>query len=309
MTVQAFDCTHVARRVLDGLDEDVRRLRDAGVGGGLATVLVGDDVVAATEQHRLERLARDVGVSCESVRLAESASDPDVVETVRSLNERAEISAITLLRPLPDCIDESAVRDAVDGHKDVEAAGPENVGLLAMGRPRYVPPTASAAYEVLDAWIASQGYDADDFYRRSRIVVVGGVNEIATSAVLLGCARRAPVASVDPAASGGAQLGWYTRHADVLIVAAGMPALVRAEHVREGAILVDAGSTSIRDEESGEPRIVGDVVLDEVTDRARVLTADPDGLAEVRAAVLMRSVVRAGLSARPSDLRLVQALS
>jgi methylenetetrahydrofolate dehydrogenase (NADP+)/methenyltetrahydrofolate cyclohydrolase len=101
-------------------------------------------------------------------------------------------------------------------------------------------PDAEAAYAELDAWVAAQGFDADDYYRRSRVVVVGGPTRTATAALLLGVVRHAPVALVDPDLID--QLGWYTRHADVLIVAAGLPGLIRAEHVRAGAIVIDTAT-------------------------------------------------------------------
>ncbi|MHB8691008.1 MAG: tetrahydrofolate dehydrogenase/cyclohydrolase catalytic domain-containing protein [Solirubrobacteraceae bacterium] len=304
MTADIIDCERVAAEEIGRVTEDLEALRSAGVPVGLATVVIGDDAVALGERDRLERSASALGISCESVHLPESASDSVLVSCVRSLGADPWVSGIVLLPPPSGQLDESPLRPAIEPVKDVEATGPENLGLLAMGRPRYVPARAGAAYALLDAWIADHGHDPEDFYRRSRIVVVGGVNDVTTPAVLLGCMRQAPVASVDPGSSIGPQFGWYTRHADVLIVAAGAPALIRAEHVREGAIVLDAGGIALGGGDATRGA-VGDVLFEEVVERALALTAGPEGISDVGTAVLMGNVVRAARAAGRQDLHLV----
>jgi methylenetetrahydrofolate dehydrogenase (NADP+)/methenyltetrahydrofolate cyclohydrolase len=95
---------------------------------------------------------------------------------------------------------------------------------------------------------------------------------------------------VDPGAQAGPEFGWYTRHADVLIVAADIPGLIRAEHVKEGAIVIDAGATAAS---AGDGPVVGDVVFAEVASRARAVIAGPTAFDQVRAAALIGNVVRA----------------
>jgi methylenetetrahydrofolate dehydrogenase (NADP+)/methenyltetrahydrofolate cyclohydrolase len=305
VTADIIDCERVADDLSARITEDLEALRSAGVAVALATVVIGDDAVALGERDRLEGAASAVGISYESVQLPDSASNSELVSCVRSLAADPGVSGIVMVPPPPGQLDESSLRPAIDPVKDVEATGPENLGLLAMGRPRYVPTRAGAAYALLDAWIADHGHDPDDFYRRSRIVVVGGVNDVTTPAVLLGCMRQAPVASVDPGSSVGPQFGWYTRHADVLIVAAGAPALIRGEHVREGAIVLDASGIALRGGDYATSGAGGDVLFEEVVERALAVTAGPDGLSDVGTAVLMGNVVRAARAAGRQDPHLV----
>jgi methylenetetrahydrofolate dehydrogenase (NADP+)/methenyltetrahydrofolate cyclohydrolase len=290
MTTDVIDCDRIAQRLLSDVRTELAQLRDADMDARLATVADGNNVVAVADQLRLERVACDLGIAVESLQI--DAADPELVESVREFSSVPGVGAIVMLGSPPAHIDQRDLYEALDPLKDVDGLHPENVGLLAAGRPRFVPSTAAAAIEVLDSWISDQGHDARDFYRRSRVVIVGGVNRIATSALLLGCLRRAPVASVDPGASTADELGWYTRHADVLIVAAGVPGLIRAEHVRQGAVVLDAGGMETRDD---------DVVVEEIVGRARAVTPGRHGIATVRDAVLMRSAVRvARWDARPA---------
>jgi methylenetetrahydrofolate dehydrogenase (NADP+)/methenyltetrahydrofolate cyclohydrolase len=181
--------------------------------------------------------------------------------------------------------------------KDIESVHPENAGLLALGTPRYVPSTAASAFHVLDAWLDQVGEDRREFYHRSLIVVVGRSNNVGKPAVSLAYERQAAVESVDEWASRAQRLGWHTRRADVLIVAAGVPGLIRAEHIREGAIVLDVGINLATDPETGGVRIVGDVDFDTVAPRARAITPVPGGIGPVTDVWLLRNAVLAARNA------------
>lgn len=301
MKTDLIECERIAQRLLDDARIELTELRLADLSTGLATVVVGDDETAVADQRRLTQLASSLGVDCEPVRSAGTASEHEVVESVRALGEEREIAGVVVLGQLPRQIDERAVHAAIPPAKDIDAVHPENLGLLAIGSPRYVPSIPAAAFEVLDDWIAGAGQDAADLYRRCRIVVVGGMTRIATSSLLLGCARRAPVAVVDPVAIGRDRLGWYTRHADVLIVCAGAPRLIRAEHVPRGAIVIDAC-------DARGPGSVGDVDVDDVLGRARAVTPAHGAIGAVRDALLMRGLARAAWLTAQRPLRAVREL-
>jgi methylenetetrahydrofolate dehydrogenase (NADP+)/methenyltetrahydrofolate cyclohydrolase len=243
---------------------------------GLATLAVGDDAAAAAYLRRIDRTAARLRVPHRTVALAGSASHAAVHE----LNGDPSVSGILVLRPLPEHLDEAAVFAALDPVKDVEAVHPENAGLLALGTPRYVPSTATAVYHLVDAWLAEVGEEPSAFYRGSRIVAVGRSNNVGKPAVSLTYAKQAAVTSVDEWASAGGRLGAHTRRGDVLIVAAGVPGLIRAEHVRARAVVVGVGITVVDDD--GGRRIVGDVAWDEVVGRARAITPIVAGLEERR---------------------------
>lgn len=182
---------------------------------------------------------------------------------------------------------------ALAREKDIESVHPENAGLLALGRPRFVPSTAASIFYLLDAWLDGSGEDRARFYHRSLIVVVGRSNNVGKPAVSLAFDRQASVMSVDEWASKEGCLGWHTRQADVLIIAAGVPGLIRAEHVRPGAIVIDVGINPFDDPDTGRVRMVGDVAFDDARGRARAIAPVPGGVGPVTDAWLIRNTIAA----------------
>jgi methylenetetrahydrofolate dehydrogenase (NADP+)/methenyltetrahydrofolate cyclohydrolase len=311
VTAQIID----GRKIAAALCEDVGREVRAAVGNGLQVslgiLMVGDDPAARAYLGRIDRTAGSLAVSRRTVNLPAGATQTDVVEAVRKLNDDPSLSGILVLRPLPPHVDETAVFAALDPVKDIEAVHPENAGLLALGRPRYLPSTAAAVYHVLDSWLADAGLDPSAFYHRSRIVVVGRSNNVGKPAVSLAYAKQAAVTSIDEWASVAGSLGAHTRRADVLVVAAGVPGLIRAEHVRAGAVVIDVGINVIENS-ARSWHIVGDTVWEEVVGRARAATPVPGGVGPVTDVWLIRNTVLAARcaadrAASPATLREVQS--
>lgn len=292
MAAAVMDGRECARALAVGLADEVRRLADRGGRAALAVVSAGSDHGAAVYGRRLRRLAGELGIGHVARPLPAGATQADVLGVVAGLNDDPAVSGILVLRPLPPHVDEAAVFRALSPDKDVESVHPENAGLLALGVPRFVPSTPAAVFHLLDTWLDAAGEDRADFYHRSRIVVVGRSNTVGKPAVALGCAREASVGSVDVWADRTGGLGRHTRWADVLVVAAGRPGLIRAEHVAPGAIVVDVGINAVTGPD-GRTRTVGDVDAASVAPRARALTPVPGGVGPVTDVWLLRSTVRA----------------
>ena len=284
-------------RFADELKDDVvrerERLSERGLACGLATVAVGEDYGALAYQRRLGRLAAELDVTHRELRLAADTSTETVLSTVAELNEDRTISGVLVLRPLPEQIDESAIFRSLSPVKDIEAVHPENAGLLALGAPRYVPSTPASVYHVLDRWLDDAREDRATFYHHALIVVVGRSNNVGKPAVSLAYDRQAAVESVDIWATGAGRLGWHTRRADVLIVAAGAPGLIRAEHVKQDAVVLDVGINPLHDPDTGAVRMVGDVAFGEVAPRTRAITPVPGGIGPVTDVWLLRNTLAA----------------
>lgn len=304
MTAQIIDGRKIAMTLKGILVEESRAAAAAGLEPGLATVSIGSDYSSQAYEDRIRRIAGDVKIPCRQVKLPESAVQADAVAIVRELNADPAITGILVLRPLPDHIDESEVFRELDPLKDIESVHPENAGLLALGVPRYVPSTAAAIFHVLDSWLDEVGEDRVAFYHRCKIVVVGRSNNVGKPAISLAYDRQAAVTSVDKWASVGNGLGAHTRRADVLVVAAGVPGLIRAEHVREGAIVLDVGINPVIDPETGATVLVGDVAAQEVAARARAMTPVPGGIGPVTDVWLVRNAVTAAWRVSVSRERL-----
>jgi len=305
MTVRLIDGRACARELKHQVAAEAKDLREDGMRCGLATLSVGEEFSAAAYQRRLLRVSEELDIAYRHRHLPGDAGLDDVLGTIARLNADPEVSGILVLRPLPPHIDEKVVFRALDPLKDVEAVHPENAGLLALGTPRYVPSTAASVYHLLDTWLDSVGEDRADFYHRSLIVVVGRSNNVGKPAVSLGYARQAAVESIDEWASRTVGIGRHTRRADVLVVAAGRPGLIRAEHIREGAIVLDVGINPWTDPETGTVHMVGDVDFESTAPRAWGITPVPGGVGPITDVWLVRNTVTAArnLAGRPDPRR------
>jgi methylenetetrahydrofolate dehydrogenase (NADP+)/methenyltetrahydrofolate cyclohydrolase len=293
MTAEVIDGRKIAKALTADVALEVDQLSAEGIACGLATVAVGDDFSASAYQRRLERTAHELGVPYRHVSLAAASRPAEVLSAIHDLNADPAVSGIVVLRPLPEQVSEADAFCALAPVKDIEAVHPENAGLLALGTPRYVPSTAAAAFHVLDTWLDNTGEDRAEFYHRSLITVVGRSNNVGKPAVSLAYDRDAAVESVDVWASRTGRLGWHTRRADVLIVAAGAAGLIRSEHIRAGAVVLDVGINRAVDPATGATRMVGDVNFSDVASRARAITPVPGGIGPVTDVWLIRNAVTA----------------
>jgi methylenetetrahydrofolate dehydrogenase (NADP+)/methenyltetrahydrofolate cyclohydrolase len=242
---------------------------------GLATVLVGDDPASDVYIRSKHRSTLEVGIEARDLRLPASTSEAELLGLVGDLNADDTIDGILVQLPLPDQIDEGRIIRAVDPLKDVDGFHPVNAGLLLAGTPAHVPGTPLGVLELLDAYdVELKGADA---------VVVGRSDIVGKPVALLLLHRHATVTICH---SRTRDLAAETSRADVLVAAVGVPGIVRAEMVKEGAAVVDVG---INRTENG---IVGDVVP-EAAERAGFLTPVPGGVGPMTIAMLLRSTVRA----------------
>jgi methylenetetrahydrofolate dehydrogenase (NADP+)/methenyltetrahydrofolate cyclohydrolase len=293
MTAEIIDGRAIARGLKDDVAREAKQLREDGLACGLAVVLVGETYSSGAYERRLRRLAGELDVPYRTVALPASCSESQLVREVRALNADESVSGILVLRPLTERIHEPTVFASLSVLKDVEAVHPENAGLLALGTPRYLPSTAASVFHILDTWLKQQGHDLDDFYRRSSIGVVGRSSNVGKPAVSLAYARQAVVISVDEWASRLGRLAELTLQADVLVVAAGVPGLIGAEHVKEGAIVLDVGINRREDPRSREVHMVGDVDTAAAATRARAITPVPGGIGPVTDIWLLRNTITA----------------
>jgi methylenetetrahydrofolate dehydrogenase (NADP+)/methenyltetrahydrofolate cyclohydrolase len=292
-TAELIDGRAIARDLRGEVAREVLELRQDRVSCALAVVMVGETYSSSAYERRLARLAHDMQVPYRKCSLPATCSQAEVVSLVQALNEDPTITGILVLRPLAAHIHEPTVFEALSVLKDVEAVHPENAGLLALGTPRYIPSTAASVFHILDTWLASQGHALEDFYRRSCIAVVGRSSNVGKPVVSLAYARQADVISVDEWASRLGRLASLTRQADVLVVAAGVPGLIGADHVKDGAIVLDVGINRREDPVSHEVHMVGDVDTAAVATRVRAVTPVPGGIGPVTDIWLLRNTVAA----------------
>ena len=298
---QILDGRPAADAIKREVAEEVRELkRTRGVTPCLAAVLVGDDPASAVYVRNKVRACEEVGIASKHVALAAATSSEALLSVVRELNEDEQVDGILVQLPLPKQIDDSIIIEAINPLKDVDAFHPTNVGLLAMGRPRFVPCTPAGIIELLDRnSIEIAGANA---------VVVGRSQIVGRPVASLLLQRHATVTVCH---SKTRDLPSVTRQADILIAAIGRPAFIRGEFIKPGATVIDVGVNKISDAAQthdlfgyeAEKRIeaiktrgytlVGDVHPSEADSVAGRRTPVPGGVGLLTVAMLMRNTLQA----------------
>jgi methylenetetrahydrofolate dehydrogenase (NADP+)/methenyltetrahydrofolate cyclohydrolase len=284
VTARVLDGKAVARQIFEEVSQAVAaHVAAGGSRPKLATVLVGDDPASAQYVELKQKNARRVGIDSEDHRLPATTTTEELLNLVNGLNADESVSAILVQQPAPRQIDMRRIVVALDPVKDVDGFHPMNAGLLALGFPGGVEPcTPAGIIELLDrAGIPIEGADA---------VVVGRSNLVGKPTALLLLRRNATVTVCHTRTK---DLASHTRHADILVAAAGRANLITKDMVKSGASVVDV-STNWAD-----GRQVGDLApgVDEV---AGWLTPNPGGVGPMTRAMLIKNTFEAEVRRRPA---------
>ena len=271
----------VAAELCRDLAEDVRRLsRDHGAVPGLAVVLVGEDPASQLYVSRKVVKAGEVGIRSIEHRLPDTVGEDALLRLIDQLNADPAVHGILIQLPLPAHIRPGRVLDAIDPAKDVDGFHPVNVGRLSIGSDALTPCTPLGCMMLLDRVI-------DDF-RGLKAVVIGKSNIVGKPVALLLLERECTVTVTHIHTR---NLPEIVRTADIVVVAAGSPHLVRGDWVKPGAVIIDVGINRIV-REDGRPRIVGDVASDEMG-HAGVVTPVPGGVGPMTIACLLSNTLKA----------------
>jgi methylenetetrahydrofolate dehydrogenase (NADP+) / methenyltetrahydrofolate cyclohydrolase len=256
---------------------EVAGLKEWGVLVRLDVILVGDDPASITYVASKERDSEEVGIESRVHRFSAGVSQEELAGLVARLNEDTAVSGYFIQLPLPEGLDSMPLISSITPSKDVDGLSPESVGRLAVGLPSLLPCTPHGVLQLLRRnGIELSGHEA---------VVVGRSNLVGKPLAQLLLRENATVTLCH---SRTRNLPEVTRRADILVVAAGKREMIGAEHVREGAVVVDVGIH--RKQEGG---LVGDVRFDEVEQRASWISPVPGGVGPMTRAMLLHNTVMA----------------
>lgn len=281
-----IDGKSVAAAVLEECRAEVIELKARGITPGLAVVLVGEDPASQVYVGSKVRTCGDLGLHSRKIVLPATTTQDELVAVVRELNADPAIHGILVQSPPPKHIDEEAVVRAIDPRKDVDGFHPENVAKLALeDKTGFVPCTPAGCMRLLaDAGVKTAGAEA---------VVIGRSMIVGKPMALLLMAKGSD-ATVTVAHSRSKDLPAICRRADIIIAAVGRPEMVKADWVKEGAVVIDVGINRIEDasKKSGY-RLVGDVAYDEVAPKSAAITPVPGGVGPMTIALLMKNTLQA----------------
>lgn len=303
---QILDGARVAEQIKAEVAAEVAQLeRAANVRPGLAVVRVGDDPASLVYVNNKVRTSAQLGLHSEHHALPTETTTEQLLDLIATINARAEIDGLLVQAPLPAQVDEQRVLVAVDPGKDVDGFHPLNVGLLALGQPALVPCTPAGIMELL----GREGIEI----RGAQACVVGRSHLVGRPLAQLLLQADATVTICH---SRTRELAAVTRTADILVAAVGRPGLIRAEHVKPGATVIDVGMNKITDEAQARElfgaraaerievirrrgfTLTGDVHPAEVETLAGRLTPVPGGVGPLTVAMLMRNTLKAARARR-----------
>lgn len=277
MAAQVINGKEIVSAYRAQIKEEVASLTQQGVQPGLAVILVGEDPASQVYVRNKAKACEEAGIYSEVHTLSAETSEADVLQLIEQLNQNPKIHGILVQSPLPKHISEEKVVEAIAVEKDADCFHPVNVGNLMIGKEGPAPCTPAGVIAILK----KIGVDIAG----KHAVVIGRSNIVGKPMAILLLRENATVTVCH---SRTANMAEITRQADILIAAVGKPKMVKREHVKPGAIVVDVGINRL---DTG--KLAGDVDFDDVLDVASYITPVPGCVGPMTITVLLRNTLEA----------------
>lgn len=275
MTAQILDGKATAKAIKADLTQRVDALRARGCTPGLATVLVGDDPASHNYVRMKHRDCEQVGIESIQVELPADATAAQLEDAIQELNDNPACTGYIVQLPIPKHLDENWALSLIDPDKDADGLHPVNLGRLVLGEPATLPCTPRGIVEL----VRHHGID----WRGKEVCVVGrGITVGRPLGLIL--TRRSENATVTLCHTGTRDVASHTRRADIVVAAAGVPGMVSADMIKEGAICIDVGVSRV------DGKTTGDLAPD-VWSKAAWVTPNPGGVGPMTRAMLLSNVV------------------
>lgn len=254
---------------------------------GLVTILVGENAGSQSYVASKIKACNDLGMNSKSEKLSDTITEAELLEIIHKYNQDDNYHGILVQLPLPKHINEDKIIEAINPDKDVDGFHPISVGRLVIGKDTFVPCTPAGIQELF------KRYKIDT--RGKHVVVVGRSNIVGKPIANIMLQKKEYANSVVTICHSAAKdLGKFTRQADIIIAAIGSANFIKADMVREGAVVIDVGINRIDDQNSPKGyKIVGDVNFDEVAPKCSYITPVPGGIGRMTVAMLMVNTYKA----------------
>jgi methylenetetrahydrofolate dehydrogenase (NADP+) / methenyltetrahydrofolate cyclohydrolase len=280
MKAKIIDGKQIAAKKRMEIAQEVHKLKESGVTPGLAVILVGNNPASRTYVTNKQKACHEVGMHSLLIELPDTVTESELLSKIDDLNKDQTIHGILVQLPIPKHIDEKKVIEAILPSKDVDGFHPINIGRMMTGQEAFLPCTPYGIMVLLEETsIPITGKD---------VVVVGRSNIVGKPAGQLFLNQNATVTYCH---SKTKDLKAHTIQADILVSAVGIPNFIKAEHVKEGAVVIDVGMN--RDEAG---KLCGDVAFDEVSEKAGYITPVPKGVGPMTITMLMFNTLKSARS-------------
>jgi len=286
--MKILDGKALAKEIKVELMEKVNQLSLAGKKvPHLAAVIVGNDGASRTYVGAKVRACEEIGFNSTLIQLPSDISEADLLGKVNQLNQDNDIDGFIVQLPLPQHIDEKKITLAIDPKKDVDGFHPENLGRMVLSLPGFLPATPAGILEIIKRYdIPTEG---------KHCVVVGRSHIVGSPmSIMMGRSSYPGNSTVTLTHSRTENLKEITQQADILITAIGRPGYLKADMVKEGAVVIDVGITRIDAPETKSGyRLKGDIDFEDVAPKCSFITPVPGGVGPMTIVSLMQNTLRA----------------
>ena len=278
-----------AETVYTDLSIRVGSIIKKGVKPGLAAILVGDDPASHVYVRSKTKRFRSMGLHSDTITFHEDVSEDELLQTIDSLNHDRSFHGILVQFPLPEQINSQNIIRSILPEKDVDGFHPENVGLLTMGSPRFIPCTPKGIIRLLSQYeIELSG---------KHVVVIGRSNIVGRPVSILTSLKSSGANATSTIChSGTINIDDHTRCADVVITAMGSPNYLKGDMLKNGAVVIDVGINRVETGNDKGYKLIGDVQWDSIQDIASAATPVPGGVGPMTIAMLVENTVEAAES-------------
>ena len=276
----------VSQSVYQSLLNRISNLKDQNITPGLAVVIVGEDPASQVYVRSKTKKFKQLNLTTESFKLPDSTSEDELLKLIHVLNENDQYHGILVQLPLPKQIDSQRVLETIDPEKDVDGFHPENAGLLSIGRPRFVPCTPKGIMRILSH------YNID--LKGKHVVVVGRSNIVGRPiSILTSLKQEESNGTTTICHSGTPDISQFTKSADVIIVALGVPQFLTGEMLQDGAVVIDVGINRMDADTEKGYKLVGDAHWESISAKISAATPVPGGVGPMTIAMLVENTVEA----------------
>ena len=276
----------VSSLIYRDLSERIHALKEKAITPGLAVVLVGEDPASQVYVRSKTRTFEKLDLFTQTYRLPKDISQDELLDLIKELNNDNTYHGILVQLPLPKHIESDKVINAIDPKKDVDGFHPENAGLLAIGRPRFIPCTPKGIMRILEQYKIN--------LNGKHVVVVGRSNIVGRPiSILTSMKMDGANATTTICHSGTPNIQYHTKTADVIIVALGVPSFLDHEMIKKGAVVIDVGINRIDADNQKGYKLVGDANWQSIEKKASAATPVPGGVGPMTIAMLVENTVEA----------------
>ena len=265
----------ISTQIKDELKAEVAELKEKGITPCLAVIQVGNDPASSVYVNNKKKACAYIGIESLSYELEENISQEALLDIIEELNYNEQVNGILVQLPLPKHIDEEAIIQAIVPEKDVDGFHPETVGNMCIGSKGFLPCTPAGVIQLLKR--------SDIEIEGKECVVVGRSNIVGKPMAILLLRENGTVTITH---SRTKDLKEVTKRADILVAAIGKPKFIKADYIKEGAVVIDVG---IHRNENN--KLCGDVDFDDVVDKVSAITPVPGGVGPMTIAMLMNNCV------------------